>query len=456
MLGTVQVCTSASYMDPFSQESFASMLDLWCHYATGYVTGRIWPGSSDDVKIVRYEDILARPLDVLDALENMGLPRNFTQLAPINKSVTKNGVGRQDLISRERSFLPAQAAYTTAPPTNDDVKVAEAVRRAREEVGSFFASCPALLDMLGYHTCDETGDGNSLEMRDGATEHVSRNARRSFVVDASTSKRKRSTKATSKKHNTQRSWRFSIERLRYALAQRKAKLKGKRNKKASIAPERADPCDQDDVHAEAKERGNSDPTYQVIGCDLPARTTEATPSPTDWSASLCITALLRILLPEDNRFLEQESRAAGLATDLAAEAKDLLTHVCHDVFHRQLRDPSVVQLADMTSCFQKLFLVRRMSQPNDRAEMSPKETAKCWNDLFEDFAQTLPPSQLTRSKRDKRSIFQCYIRNRFGGKRFVSACWQTGTSWLPRSMDTQPKALVNALLLWCRTFRADE
>lgn len=166
MLGRIQVCSHMSYDDPFSHRCFDSMLDLWAHYAHGYITGKLLPQGLVDVKIVRYEDVVERPKEVVDALEEIGVKRNATEFATIEKPVTKRSLARKDIIARETSFSVSQpgaddnktastATATDAQSGNGDAAtqanlVAELPGKAKRAVAERLARHRVLLDKLDY------------------------------------------------------------------------------------------------------------------------------------------------------------------------------------------------------------------------------------------------------------------------------------------------------------------
>ena len=113
MQGTVQVCSSYSDHDPFSHLCFDSMLDLWKHYASGYLAGYLATSARDyrDVKIVRYEDILEQPQNVVNALERLGLERLDLPFEPITKNMSASGgSSREELLAREKIFAAGEEA----------------------------------------------------------------------------------------------------------------------------------------------------------------------------------------------------------------------------------------------------------------------------------------------------------------------------------------------------------
>ena len=139
-----------------------------------------------------------------------------------------------------------------------------------------------------------------------------------------------------------------------------------------------------------------------------------------------------------------------LSDAVVSDASELLRGDCADMFWRR------ASFSDITAGFTELFRVRRQVQPDDRAELTSDQTARCWNALYEEFSCTMTAEQANKPTRAKRSCFNAYMQKRFGNKRFVMAIWQSGTAWLPAAQDVQPDAQVKALLLWCKRFRDAE
>ena len=108
MLGEVAMRTSESSKgDPFAGTArFSSVPELWAHYAWGYLSGGMKIGDKNPESpiylVVRYEDIVKRPREVVDELERLGLPRSSTPFSPIEESLSGNKAGRAENLKRLR------------------------------------------------------------------------------------------------------------------------------------------------------------------------------------------------------------------------------------------------------------------------------------------------------------------------------------------------------------------
>ena len=100
---------------PFGCVSFPSAVHLWAKYVQGYLAGDLAPGlDRERVLVVRHEDLLRCPSEVMDALEQAGLQRNNVPFEPIAQLTTGYGIrSREETMARE-------AAGVAAIP--DDVK----------------------------------------------------------------------------------------------------------------------------------------------------------------------------------------------------------------------------------------------------------------------------------------------------------------------------------------------
>ena len=94
-------------------------MDLWFDYIRGYLSGFLAPGSEPTrAVVVRQEDLLCRPQDVVEALERLGLPRNGTAFSIIeNLETGYTGMSRNATFEQEQKVskllsltVPLQAA----------------------------------------------------------------------------------------------------------------------------------------------------------------------------------------------------------------------------------------------------------------------------------------------------------------------------------------------------------
>ena len=90
-------------------------MHLWAKYVQGYLAGDLALGlDRERVLLVRHEDLLRCPSEVVDALEQAGLQRNNVPFEPIAQLTTGYGIrSREETMARE-------AAGVAAIP--DDVK----------------------------------------------------------------------------------------------------------------------------------------------------------------------------------------------------------------------------------------------------------------------------------------------------------------------------------------------
>jgi len=103
MFESCELRTSANFhRDWFPNARFKSVLDLWATYVHGYLTALVTPdGDSSRVFVVRYEDIVRRPGEMVEELATLGLPRNGRTFVPIEGSVTNTHETRKDICARE-------------------------------------------------------------------------------------------------------------------------------------------------------------------------------------------------------------------------------------------------------------------------------------------------------------------------------------------------------------------
>eukprot|EP00927_Polykrikos_kofoidii_P021997 TRINITY_DN20661_c0_g1_i2.p1 TRINITY_DN20661_c0_g1~~TRINITY_DN20661_c0_g1_i2.p1 ORF type:complete len:364 (-),score=41.01 TRINITY_DN20661_c0_g1_i2:36-1127(-) len=106
--------------DPFANALFASVPMLWVAYANGYLMGALLGDDPTPCAIIRFEDVVKRPVEVLEGLERLGLPRrkDSGQFEPI-ETVTYSNTGctcRADVISRlDSCTVASRVAEDLAP-----------------------------------------------------------------------------------------------------------------------------------------------------------------------------------------------------------------------------------------------------------------------------------------------------------------------------------------------------
>merc|ERR1712232_1516603 len=97
------------FADPFANSCFDSVPDLWAAYAKGYLVDAMSPTKAQSdldhdtvFIIVRFEDIVLTPGDVINSLARLGLPRSTQIFEPIEESVSGDSGGRASVVSRLR------------------------------------------------------------------------------------------------------------------------------------------------------------------------------------------------------------------------------------------------------------------------------------------------------------------------------------------------------------------
>jgi len=154
MFEDVQLRTSGGlFEDPFEDTTFSSVLELWVSYMKGYIFGTMAQAGGPIFLIIRYEDLVQRPRDIVDALERLGMPRNTQTFEPIEEYVSGNGTH-----SSPGSCLQSIAKRVA----NCDAKrefSAEDAKRLR----SFLLPHWYLLEWLGY---SEDAEGAQDEDRE--------------------------------------------------------------------------------------------------------------------------------------------------------------------------------------------------------------------------------------------------------------------------------------------------
>lgn len=175
-----------------------------------------------------------------------------------------------------------------------------------------------------------------------------------------------------------------------------------------------------------------------------------------WSASRCLLRVMRCMTLEQMPDTVYDNLETQLSDAVVAEASEIVQGVCLELFWRQECDNVAAVLVDATTCCRELFMVRRKVQPDDTVELTPEQTAACWYDVYQQFVSTLPPEEAECNEEDKKSCFNQAMQTLYGCKRIVMSLWKTGLASVPEECDTQPDAVVTALLAWCRKFRDAE
>ena len=105
MLNEVEIDTSPDYHhDLFPNLRFKSLPALWTAYMQGYLCGDICLATSPQrVVIVRHEDIVRRPAEVIIELERLGLRRNSRPFEIIERSVTTQNENRVDIMTQDQA-----------------------------------------------------------------------------------------------------------------------------------------------------------------------------------------------------------------------------------------------------------------------------------------------------------------------------------------------------------------
>eukprot|EP00929_Paragymnodinium_shiwhaense_P026116 TRINITY_DN15595_c0_g1_i4.p1 TRINITY_DN15595_c0_g1~~TRINITY_DN15595_c0_g1_i4.p1 ORF type:complete len:1560 (+),score=426.06 TRINITY_DN15595_c0_g1_i4:126-4805(+) len=159
MLKPVQIRSAESYNDPYTHRCFQSMLDLWASYARGYLVGNLTPGGDKThVCIVRHEDVVHRPAEVIKALEERGLVRNETAFEPIEDSVTVKGMKREEIIQRENFYATGGDPDAEKADAEEEDREGSTVgstgedypQQARKAVAATLTPHKAAMDRLGY------------------------------------------------------------------------------------------------------------------------------------------------------------------------------------------------------------------------------------------------------------------------------------------------------------------
>eukprot|EP00928_Gymnodinium_smaydae_P019588 TRINITY_DN17526_c0_g1_i1.p1 TRINITY_DN17526_c0_g1~~TRINITY_DN17526_c0_g1_i1.p1 ORF type:complete len:340 (-),score=71.91 TRINITY_DN17526_c0_g1_i1:173-1141(-) len=89
------------YHDPFPRMEYASAVHLWALYAKGYLNLHMADQSSPTFIVVKYEDLLEKPEQVIQELADLGLPRNDVPFAPIHEGIG-GSLARTELLEKQR------------------------------------------------------------------------------------------------------------------------------------------------------------------------------------------------------------------------------------------------------------------------------------------------------------------------------------------------------------------
>jgi len=114
MLSGIEIETSPDYhKDLFPNLRFKSLPALWTAYVQGYLHGNMRLTTSPQrVVVVRHEDLVRRPAEVVAELARLGLRRNRQPFQLINDSITTQAEVREDILNRDQAAL-------THPMAND-------------------------------------------------------------------------------------------------------------------------------------------------------------------------------------------------------------------------------------------------------------------------------------------------------------------------------------------------
>ena len=101
-----QVTIKNVYKNPFPNLHFPNLMDMWAIYTDGYLAGRIAAENDSEAHpqrmlVVRFEDLLERPEEVVNELARSGLPRNAEVFSTIEESVSHAAGTRASILLRE-------------------------------------------------------------------------------------------------------------------------------------------------------------------------------------------------------------------------------------------------------------------------------------------------------------------------------------------------------------------
>ena len=92
--------------NPYPNLIFPNVPNLWACYLNGYLAGHIAPENDSEaprrrVRVVRFEDLLYDPEEVVNELARLGLPRDGKVFLPIGESVSDAADTRDNILLRE-------------------------------------------------------------------------------------------------------------------------------------------------------------------------------------------------------------------------------------------------------------------------------------------------------------------------------------------------------------------
>ena len=101
MLGRIELDTHPDYHhDPRPNLQFESLPALWTAYLEGYLHGNMCLTTEPhNVVVVRHEDLVHRPQQVVNALAKLGLRRNNNTFRVIEHSITTRNEHRPDIVA---------------------------------------------------------------------------------------------------------------------------------------------------------------------------------------------------------------------------------------------------------------------------------------------------------------------------------------------------------------------
>lgn len=101
MFDEVEVRTGPWTANPFPEQRFSSVMELWKVCIRGYLEGNISPGGDiSRVFLVRHEDIAERPGKLVLELERLGFPRNQRPFAPFEEGASDSKQSRAAILER--------------------------------------------------------------------------------------------------------------------------------------------------------------------------------------------------------------------------------------------------------------------------------------------------------------------------------------------------------------------
>ena len=95
--------------------------------------------------------------------------------------------------------------------------------------------------------------------------------------------------------------------------------------------------------------------------------------------------------------------------------------------------------AEIEKAWRIMFDRRRRGEPDDTREIQSRDRLQeMWNTWMQDWLDTEATDAQKKRRAQQTSIFSAWVYRNVGGKHFVMAIWQTGTTWAP------PPELLNS------------